>query len=186
MSKYPFTSKKEKFLWYCAFMVFIAIYSTLFIGRPLIDFFSNQNVQALIFMIGMMLAGSAIIVHGLRTNSGKLEWVIMLGLGSVFGMLLLRLGLAERSHLIEYSVLTVFIHQAIIERFQDKYYYFILAGVAFVIAFGIGVVDELIQILLPNRVFDGVDILFNGMAAAFAVGSYLILTWVRNYLKLKI
>ena len=52
----------------------------------------------------------------------------------------------------------------------------------------LGVFNECIQILLPDRYFDPVDIAFNGLAAGMAIESTEILNWVRiwkNRSKLK-
>jgi hypothetical protein len=42
------------------------------------------------------------------------------------------------------------------------------------------VLDECIQIFLPDRVFDTDDILFNGFAGLMAIGSSLVLQWIRK------
>jgi VanZ family protein len=54
------------------------------------------------------------------------------------------------------------------------------ALVALVFAFIIGVLDESIQLVLPNRVFDPQDILFNGFAVTMAIGSSALLTLIRK------
>ncbi len=96
-------------------------------------------------------------------------------------MLFLRLGLPERSHLFEYSVLAIIIHKALNERANQGGQVPVPALLAFAIAFLIGVFDECLQIILPDRVFDPVDILFNGFAVTMAIGSSVILRWIRNY-----
>ena len=54
------------------------------------------------------------------------------------------------------------------------------AVLAIAIAGSVGVIDELIQALLPNRVFDPRDILFNVVAAVLAVGAIKALRWARH------
>ena len=44
----------------------------------------------------------------------------------------------------------------------------------------VGVLDECIQLLLPSRVFDPVDMLFNALAAVMAVGASSALHWARR------
>lgn len=175
-----FTSSRERRLWVCAFAVLIAIFTTLFIGQPLIKLFGNQDVQAVVFLFVMALIGVAIIVYSLNAKPGRIELSILFGILAVYTMLFLRLGLAERSHLMEYSVLALFIHAAISERGKQGKQIRVPALLAFIIAFLIGVLDECIQILLPHRVFDPIDILFNGMAVAMAIGSSLVLIWIRK------
>ena len=95
-------------------------------------------------------------------------------------MFILRLGMPERSHLMEYGVLAIFIHMAIRERLSQGKRIPLPELITFIITFLVGVLDECIQILLPNRYFDLEDIVFNGIAAAMAIGSYVLLTWVRK------
>lgn len=54
------------------------------------------------------------------------------------------------------------------------------AVLAVAIAGSVGVLDELIQALLPTRVFDPRDILFNFVAAVLAVGAIKVLRWTRQ------
>ncbi|MFD2561466.1 VanZ family protein [Aquimarina rubra] len=178
-----FTSKKEKHLWIWVLAVFAAIFSTLFIGQPLAAIFGNQDVQALIFGSVMILVGITIVVHAFRTKANKIEITVLIGVVAVYSMLFLRLGLPERSHLMEYSVLAIFIHNAINERVKQGKKVFIPALLAIMIAFMVGVFDECIQIFLPNRVFDPMDIVFNGFAIVMAIGFSVLIKWVRRQIQ---
>lgn len=175
-----FTSAYEKRLWLCAMAVFAAIYATLFVGTPLANRLIDQDVQAVFFVSGMLLVAASVIFHGLRTKPGKLELSILIGIIAVYSMLILRLGAPERSHLIEYSVLAIFIHKALVERSIRKKLILKPAILALAISFLIGVSDELLQLLLPNRVFDLEDILFNGIAVSMAIASGELLTWIQK------
>ncbi len=55
-----FTSSREKRLWFWVLVVLVAIFSTLFIGQPLIQLFSNQDIQAVFFVLGMVLVAATI------------------------------------------------------------------------------------------------------------------------------
>ncbi|MEP1031947.1 VanZ family protein [Ekhidna sp.] len=175
-----FTSTKEKRLWLWALAVFAAIISTLFIGRPLASQLRNQNVQAIFFMLGMLLIAIAVLIHAWKSKPSKIELSILLGIIAVYVMFIFRLGAPERSHLIEYSVLTIIIHKALIERARQANRIRMPALFAWVIAFLIGVLDESIQIILPNRVFDPQDILFNGIAVTMAIIVTIFLVWMRR------
>ena len=174
-----FTSKKEKNLWLWAVAVFAAIFSTLFMGMPLANQLRDQNVQAVFFICGMLLVASAVVVHGLNPKTSRIELSILLGIIAVYVMFIFRLGAPERSHLMEYSVLAIFIHKALVERATQRKRIMKPALIALVIAFLIGVLDESIQLILPNRVFDPQDILFNGIAVTMAIATRLLLHWVR-------
>ncbi len=116
-----FTSKREKYLWLWALAVVMAIFSTLFIGRPFTKLFKSQDVQAAIFLLGMLLVGIAIVAHALKTKPGKIEIALLSGIIAVYIMWLLRLGLAERNHLIEYSILAIVIHKALSEKLFTRW-----------------------------------------------------------------
>lgn len=175
-----FTSTREKYLWFWAFAVFIAIFSTLFVGQPFTKIFANQNIQTAIFLIGMLLVVVTILLHVLKAKPSKTEITILLGIVAVYIMFFLRLGIPERSHLIEYSVLAIFIHKAITERVRQGKRIPLPTLLSFAVTFLIGVFDECIQIVLPNRVFDPLDILFNGFVIIMALGSSVVFNWVKK------
>ena len=177
-----FTSSREKRLWLWSLAVVVTIFSTLFIGQPLVRLYSDQNVRAIIFSLGMLLVGAAMLVHTLKTKPGKVEIAVMLGLVAVYVMFILRLGMAERSHLIEYSTLAILVHKAILERVNQGVQVPMPHLLAFIAAFLIGVLDECLQIFLPDREFDLQDIFFNGMAVAMAIGSSVLFSWVRKWI----
>lgn len=175
-----FTSSREKKLWLWALAVVMAIFASLFMGRPLAEQLRSQDIQAIFFLAGLLLVGAVILMHGLRSKPGRIEIVTLLGLTAVYAMLLFRLGAPERSHLIEYSVLAIFIHQALSERAKNTKVVpkpiVLAAGIAFLI----GVIDEALQLFVPDRVFDPEDILFNGLAILLALGASSLLQWIRK------
>jgi hypothetical protein len=149
-------------------------------GRPLASQLRDQNVQAVFFVLGMLLVGAAILIYSVKAKPGKPEMSMLLGIAAVYIMFIFRLGAPERSHLIEYSVLAICIHKALIERAQHKKWIRQPAIPALTLAFLVGVLDESIQFFLPNRVFDPEDIVFNGMAVTMAIGARALLVWVRK------
>ena len=175
-----FTSVREKRFWIWAFLVFLAIYASLLMGRPLANQLRDQNIQAVFFVAGMLLATASVIVHGIVSKPGKIELAILLGIIAVYLMFIFRLGAPERSHVIEYSVLAIFMHKALLARAQKIKPILAPALMALVGASLIGVVDESLQLFLPNRVFDPIDILFNVIAVIMAIGAGTLLTWIRR------
>jgi VanZ family protein len=140
----------------------------------------DQDLQGVLFFYTMIAIAVTVILHGQITRPGKAEITIWLGLSAVYVMLYSRLGFAERSHLFEYSVLAIFIHKALIEREIQGKKKSKPALFAFLTAFAIGVLDEFIQLFLPSRVFDPIDILFNGFVAFMAIGASMAILWVRK------
>ena len=173
-------SARERRYWSYALAVAIAIFATLLMGRPLQQMLRDQNVQAVFFLSGMLLVGAAILVHGLRLRPDGRELAVWLGLAAVFTMFVFRLGAPERSHLIEYSVLAIFVHKALGERWVESASIWRTALMAWLFTFLIGVLDEGLQYWLPDRVFDTEDIVFNGIAATMAIGGSMIVNWARQ------
>lgn len=179
------TSAKEKRYWFWALLVYITILSTLFIGQPLANELRDQNVQAIFFTFGMVLIAAAVVIHGLVNKPSKIEYAILFGLIAVYIMFFLRLGAPERSHLMEYSVLAILLHKAFKERFKPVYKLFKPAFFSLFVGISMGILDESIQLLIPNRYFDLQDIIFNCLAVTMAIGTSLILTWLRRKINTK-
>ncbi len=177
-----FTSAREKQLWSWTFAVLLAIFISLFAGRPLARFFGDQNMQAAIFAFGMFLTASAMLIHAIKSKPSRIELSILFGIAAVYIMLILRLGVPERSHLFEYSVLAICIHKALMER-SNNIKMPNPAILAMAITIVIGALDECLQIFLPTRVFDPVDILFNSFVVALAIGSHVFLVWIRHWVQ---
>ena len=153
-----FTSSREKRLWFYTFLVLVAIIASLIFGSGLVPTM-EQGLKDVLFYYTMIALAATVILHGLRTRPGKAEISIWLGLSAVFLLLYSRLGFAERGHLFEYSVLAIFIHKALIERARPEKKVLISGLLAFLAAHIIGVLDEFIQLFIPSRVFDSIDIL---------------------------
>ena len=84
------------------------------------------------------------------------------------------------AHLIEYGVVALFIHEALTERVSQGRRVPGAALLAASLAILLGVIDEFIQLYLPSRVFDPVDIMFNVLAAVMAVAASSALGWARK------
>lgn len=177
-----FNTSLEKWYWACALLVVAAIFSSLFYGRPLQEAIFDQQTQAVLFLAGLLLCGVAIVLYGLYFRIGRIELFVWLGLIAVYVMLIFRLGAPERSHLIEYSILSVFIHRALLERGHSKTREWASFLWAFVLTSVVGVLDECMQLFLPQRVFDPEDMVFNTLAALLALGSSMSIRLVRKRL----
>ena len=176
-----FTSGRERRLWAWTLAVVVAIYSTLGLARTLAGVLREEGVLVASFALGMLLVGATVLVQGLRRRPGAAEIGIALGIGAAYFMVLVRMALPEeRTHLIEYGVVAVFIHEALKERVEQGRPVPIPALIAVVAASVVGVIDECVQAFLPSRVFDPEDILFNVLAAMMAVTSSVALSWARS------
>ena len=177
-----FASDRERRLWAWTAAVVVAIYSTLGLARTLAGALRDEGLLVAAFGLGMLLVGGTALVMGLGRRPGGLEIGVALGVATAYYMVLVRMALPEeRTHLIEYGVVAVLIHEALKERARGSRHVPVPALLAVVAAAVMGAVDEGIQAFLPTRVFDLEDILFNVLAAVMAVSSSVALSWARRW-----
>ena len=175
-----FVSRRERRLWLWTLTVVVAIYSTLGLAGSLADVLDNRDLTTVSFALGMLLIGVTVVTQGLRTKPSGAEIGVALGVVVVYLMVLLRMALAERSHLIEYGVVASFIYEALEERAGQGRRVPAPAALAVLATGAVGVLDEGIQVFLPSRVFDPVDMLFNALAGVMAVLVRVVLARVRH------
>ena len=176
-----FSSTRERRLWVWTAVVVAAIYSTLGLARTLVDYLGNDFVSVWLFLLGCVLVLATVVTQGLKVRPGGAEIAVALGVAAAYLLILVRMSVpTERSHLVEYGVVAVFIHEALTERASQGRRVPVPALLAIVAASLVGVIDEGIQRLIPSRVFDPVDILFNVLAAAMAVTASVALRWARR------
>ena len=144
-----FSSRRERRLWVWALVVVVAIYSTADLARMLADTLRDSGLLELttdMFNVGMFLVGAMILVQGLRERSRGVEVGFALGVAAI-GIIGFARGIsaAERSHLIEYTVLALIVHEALLERRDQGRRVPVPAVLAIAGTTLAGVVDECIQ-----------------------------------------
>ena len=181
-----FSSDRERRLWVWAAAVVVAIYSTADLARTLADALRESGLleyTATMFSGGMLLIGVMILVQGLRNRSRGVEVGFALGVAAIAVLGFARgISAAERSHLIEYAVLALIVHEALLERRDQGRRVPVPAMLAIAGTTLVGVIDECIQFFVPSRTFDWFDILFDLLASVLAVGSSVSLRWVRRWI----
>ncbi len=175
-----FASDRERRLWLWTLIIIATIYATLGLASVLADFLYHQGLVTLAFLAGMLFVGLTVLTQGLKVRPHGVEIAVFLGLATIYFMVFLRLAIPERSHLIEYGVVAVFIYEALSERASQGRRIptpglLAIAGTTLV-----GAVDECIQIFLPSRVFDVDDMLFNFLAAVMAISASGTIGFVRR------
>ena len=179
-----FTSKREKQLWIWLAVVMIAIYSTLGLAGAFADTLRERGILSQMFSAGFLLVLATIATQGLRKKPDKFDIGITMGIAGVYLIVFARMGVPEeRSHIIEYSIVAVFIFEALKERVKNGKKIAYLPLVTIAITSLLGFFDEIIQFFLPNRVFDWFDVLFNFLASILAVGGSVALTWGRQMIE---
>lgn len=175
-----FTSARERRLWIWALSVVALIYSTLPLAGTMAGVLRESGVLTLVFVVAMLLVVATVVTHGLQSRPSGAEIGVGFGLAAIYLMVFVRMTIPEeRTHLIEYGVVGVFIYQALTERARQGGRA-PAAVIAVVVTTLIGALDECIQAVLPSRVFDPRDILFNAFAGAMAIGATHALTHTRR------
>lgn len=176
-----FTSKRERRLWFWTLAIVAAIYATLGLARKLSGLLRDQGLISDVFWLGLILVGMAILIQGLKKPPSNAEIGVALGVAGVYLIAFLRMTIPEeRSHIIEYTIVALFIHEALLERANHGRHVPKPALLALAIAMLLGWIDEGIQLFLPSRVFDFRDILFNTLAALMAITASVTLRWARR------
>jgi hypothetical protein len=177
-----FTSDRERRLWVWTLAVVVAIYSTLGLAATLVGALQNRGLIDAVFVLGFFLVLATIVTQGLKTRPSGAEIGVVLGVVAVYLMVFVRMGIPveERTHLIEYGVMAVFIHEALMERANQGRRVPVPGLLAILATALVGVLDECMQAFLPSRVFDPRDILFNVLASVMAVVACVALGWARR------
>lgn len=176
-----FTSSRERRLWISVLVVVAAIWSTLGLAQTVTGALRNRGLLDAAFAAGALAIAGAIVVLGLRARPRAAEAAAALGVAAVFGLAFVRMAIPEeRTHLVEYGVVAILILEALRERRAHGRRVPAPALAAFGASALLGVVDELIQLAIPSRVFDPVDILVNVAAAAMAVVAGAVLGRARR------
>ncbi|MDX1438425.1 MAG: VanZ family protein [Rubricoccaceae bacterium] len=160
--------------------VVAAIYATLGLSSLLAGASYDEGLSAAAFLGLMLLIGVTILTQGLKVRPAGREIGVGIGIAVVYFFMFFRMTMPERSHLIEYSVVAVLIYEALTERAGQGRNVPFPALLAILATSLIGALDEGVQLFLPSRVFDPLDIVFNSLAALIAVVAMAILGWARR------
>ncbi len=176
-----FSSDRERRLWLSALAVVVGIYSTLGLARTLAEELRDRELLDTAFVIGVLLLGVTVVTLGLKMRPGGAEIGVALGVAAVYLMVFARMAIPEeRTHLIEYSLVAVLVYEALTERAGQGHHVPVAPLLAILAASLLGVLDEGIQAVLPSRVFDPIDILFNVLAGVMGVAASGALGWARR------
>ena len=177
-----FTSRRERRLWFCALAVVVAIYSTLGLAGTLAEVLREGDLLQASMLLILFLLVATIVGSGLKRRPGRREIWVAFGITAVYALALVRMGGSpeERTHLFEYGIVAVLIYHALSERLQNGRRVRAQAALALVVTALLGWLDEGIQALLPNRVYDPFDVFVNVLSALLAIAASLAIAWARR------
>jgi len=150
-----------------------AIYSTLYVARPVAEFLRARNLLRLTVWSVVALLGIAVVIWAVRRRPGVRGWGA-LALGSVAFLLAMSTvyQVEVKLHFVEYGLLGGLFYLAL-QAANAR-----LASVwAIVLTGAAGWIDEGIQYLLPNRWYDLEDVGINLLGGAIAVLTMGLFGW---------
>jgi len=153
----------------------VAIYSSLGFAPMLAEELRERNLLRVSFAVLLLLVVGVIVWQWVkRGRPGWREIGVALGIALAYLMTFARIGSPEeRTHLIEYGVVAALIHQALLERARHGRRVPKPAALTVALTALLGVLDESIQAMLPNRAFDVRDIGFNALAGFMVIAARL-------------
>ena len=112
-----YTSDRERRLWLWTLVVLTAIYSTLWVTPSLTGPLRERNLVRISVAVYVFAVVVAIAVQAMRGRPDRREIGVLLGVAAVYLWAFFRMQIPEeRTHLIEYGLVAVLIHQALVER----------------------------------------------------------------------
>ena len=151
-----FSSTREQRLWLWTLAVVAAIATSLWVGGQLAEALRDldaleEALSVSLFLLGMLLVGTTAFLQGVWARPGRLEIAVAAGIAAVYLLVFLRIAiLEERSHLIEYGVLGVFVYAALTERASQGRRVPAPPIVAILATSALGLLDECLQLVVPS------------------------------------
>lgn len=157
-----FASDRERRLWFWGLALQLAIYSTLGPAVTVVEVLRERNLLRVAATLVLVVAAASIAVPWVKGRPAWREIWVALGVTATYLMVWVRVEhWEERTHLIEYSLVAVLVHQALIERRLHGRRVKAPAALVLAVTVALGWLDEGIQAALPGRVYDLRDVGFN-------------------------
>lgn len=176
------SSSREMRLWSAAGLCLFLIYASLYIARPVAEYLRDRNLLRLVVSLTFILTGAIVFWRILLGRPGMRVLVTLMLLTGGFLVVLLGIPMLpeERLHFIEYGLFAGLVFGALRERRRRGAATLVspFTG-ALALTFVAGWVDEGIQAILPNRVYDPRDVAFNTAAGVICLVSIMLLQRAR-------
>ncbi|MXZ16961.1 MAG: hypothetical protein F4069_00825 [Rhodothermaceae bacterium] len=176
-----FAFTRERRLWTAAALIVLAIYFTLGLTVEWLRLLQASGWGAGVFLLGCCVLLVTVVTRGMMAIPSRKEVVVAIGIAILYSVTLSYIEHPEeRIHVIMYGVVALLIYAALLERSVPGKRITTVSIVVVAVTTALGSIDEVLQLILPNRVFDVQDILYNILASVMAVISNGSLRWVRG------
>lgn len=168
-----FRSGRERRLWLAVTAAVVALLAALYPMQFALDALRSRNLLRFTISVLFILCAAAVAGALVRRRAPLLAWLVVALAGALYAAIALAMEVPqERLHLVEYGALALLIRMAIAESAAVRQLGNRVSNVdvwALGIATAIGWLDEGVQGILPNRMYDLRDVAFNALAAALAL-----------------
>jgi len=163
----------KRITWWLITGIYVAIiYATLGYALPIWNsinaFFGGKGVVVLYVLYGIVAIVALFYILFLKKERSIPKFLLFLFfIGAFLIMFKFEKNPGEKIHMIQYGVLGIFLYNALkidFNRFDKRLYIF-----GSLISMILGSIDEVIQGVLPNRVFTWHDVFINGLSAIIAL-----------------
>lgn len=173
-------SEREIRAWRLVAVYLGLLYLSLWPLQFALDALRAHNLLRLSLYTLFAVCAAAVVLPVLRRGAGGREWITLVAVAAVYLLVASRMAiLQERLHLAEYGMLALLFRRALGARPEADAGRVSTAIAALAWTTAAGLVDELIQGVLPNRQYDLRDVGFNALAGALALASAAILDAAR-------
>ena len=150
------------------------IYSTLYIVRPICEFLKQYAGFSFFVNAGIIFFGISTVLVFVKTKRvcRRATYALLLLVMAVYSLGMAWLSIPEeRLHFVEYGILVFLVYRALILDLKGWPVYLL----AFLTTSLIGLGDEGIQYLLPNRHYQFKDVCLNSVSAALGLAFVYVL-----------
>ena len=170
-----FRSVRERRLWVAVAVAVSLLLAALYPFQLVLDALRARNLLRL-SIAGLFLVVAVPVVYSLARRRAPLRaWIVLAAAGAVYLVLAVAMEVPqERLHLVEYGALAILLRAAFAESAAVRPRGAHSTNVdlrSLLAATAIGWLDEAMQGILPNRMYDLRDVGFNALAAAVALGA---------------
>lgn len=168
-----FRTGRERRLWLAVAAAVVALLAALYPMQFALDALRSRNLLRFTISVLFILCAAAVAGALVRRRAPLLAWLLVALAGAIYAAIALAMEVPqERLHLVEYGALALLIRTAIAESAAVRQLGNRVSNVgvwALGLATAVGWLDEAVQGVLPNRMYDLRDVAFNALAAALAL-----------------